>query len=148
MIHKSLLVALCLSWPVHATTVAIHAHVAAASERNTPSPNPAPNPSPSKVCTNCNGTGKSGDGIATCVVCDGTGRNPNAAVTSKPMPSWAKVGQLYHPPGDPNGARFFYDQYGNKHYGNCQKRDSILGWKAVAPSSFIVTPTTSLQRVP
>ena len=36
-------------------------------------PQPKPDNTPSNECTNCYGTGKSGDGISTCTVCKGTG---------------------------------------------------------------------------
>lgn len=37
-------------------------------------PQPEPDNNPSNECTNCYGTGKSGDGISICTVCNGTGK--------------------------------------------------------------------------
>lgn len=37
-------------------------------------PDTPPDDNPSNECTNCYGTGKSGDGISICTVCNGTGK--------------------------------------------------------------------------
>lgn len=52
----------------------------AARELNVPAP-----PAPSDVCSNCNGSGKLGDGVVgvTCPVCHGTGRKPAGVVAVK-----------------------------------------------------------------
>lgn len=45
-----------------------------ALQQDESTPQPEPDNNPSNECTNCYGTGKSGDGLSICTVCNGTGK--------------------------------------------------------------------------
>lgn len=62
------------------------AGILAAAAATHPNPTPGPAPAPSGICSNCNGTGKLGDGTVsvTCPVCDGTGKATTAGMRPTP----------------------------------------------------------------
>jgi hypothetical protein len=73
----------------------IVAMYATARPQPSPSPTPTPNPpSPSQICTNCNGTGRVGDGtvFVTCVPCKGTGKIVAQVVDIQSLPCFCETG--------------------------------------------------------
>lgn len=80
------------------TCVAIHAHAAVLVSAK-PVPNPNPKPNPSDKCDNCNGTGRSGDGLSECPVCDGTGRKKTTTPLAPPPKSKRRLLRIKYSDG-------------------------------------------------
>lgn len=62
------------AYRAEADTVVLMAFTADPEEQSGGSPKPKPEPSPGGKCVDCDGTGRSGDGIGRCGTCGGTGK--------------------------------------------------------------------------
>ncbi len=82
--------------------------LAAEIELGGKSPAPVPTPTPSGKCSNCNGTGRLGDGTINvkCPVCDGTGEvQSDEGKDSGFRPPWPEETKSPHPEDTTRGVR-------------------------------------------